>query len=95
VVPIEVNVHMILDTVGPMIFEEMPEICPHCGFTGFEELEILGTCEGPLFWKCFACDEYFLRFDKKVTREHLDNLRELFIDFDEQTLENLCLELPN
>lgn len=89
------NIHKILDTIGPFEFAKQPTLCPRCGFIGFEGIEIIGTCDGPLLWKCSTCEEHYLRFSKRVTEEFLDKLEELWVDLDESFWENICQELPN
>jgi len=73
--------------------EQPPTLCPRCGHTVINGVEILGAYRGPLFWECVRCGEKMLRFSKKTTIRHLEKTVDLYVDL--EGLNRIWEEIPN
>ena len=49
-----------------------------CDSDKFFGLEILGACNGPIFWVCENCDTKVMKYTKKTTLKYLKEADKLF-----------------
>ena len=58
------------------VYNENPEVCPHCLTKGISGIEIMGADkEGILLWECDECNSIYLRFDLSQTEEELQTAK--------------------
>ena len=89
------SVYSTLDIIGNRTFKSKPELCPFCSSSSVEDVEVIGAYTGTLLWQCRECGEFLLRFPKETTKEYLNKLKDLFVDIDEEKLEELWHQPPN
>jgi len=89
------SVYRSLDIVSSRTFESKPEVCPFCASSSIEDVEVIGAYIGTLLWQCLNCGEFLLRFSRETTKEYLSNLNDLFVDINEDELEELWHQPPN
>ena len=63
---------------GTKFWKESPNECPNCDDDNFFGLEILGACDGPLFWVCETCKTKLLKYTPKTTLKYLKGANMLY-----------------
>jgi hypothetical protein len=53
------------------IFNDIPEVCPHCHSDEMHGIEIMGAKLGVLLWECRDCLDVYLKYDKDKTEKEL------------------------
>ena len=67
-----------LGITGTKFSRGIPSSCSKCESKKFFGLEILGACNGPIFWVCESCETKVMKFSKKTTLKYLEKANELY-----------------
>ena len=65
------------------IFDNMPDVCPHCHSDEMHGIEIMGAKLGVLLWECRDCLDVYLKYDKDKTERELRNASEYWTNADD------------
>lgn len=67
-----------LGVIGKEYSRKMPDSCQKCDSDKFFGLEILGACNGTIFWVCEKCDTKVMKYTQKTTLKYLNQANKLY-----------------